>query len=63
MSYITIYEAAKIIGFSRQYLSKLIQQGKFIKGRMVWNKHAGKKTVMFKLDEVEQYASRRASVS
>lgn len=61
--YITIYEAAKIIGFSRQYLSKLIHQGKFIKGRMVWNKHAGKKTVMFKVEDVQEYSKTRASVS
>lgn len=60
-NYITQYQAAAIIGISRARVSQLVSKGQFIKGKLVYNKHAKKEVMQFRLKDVEKYAKNRAS--
>lgn len=57
--YISAYEAAPIIGISRQAISKMVQRGTFIKGYMVMDKRLGKRVVRYRLRNVEVFAKIR----
>lgn len=61
--YISQYSAAKLIGISRVRLAVLIKQGRFIKGKMLFNRHAGRKILQYKKSEVEEYAKNRVLAS
>lgn len=58
--YVTQYTAAGIIGISPQRLCKLIKQGRFIKGKPLFNKHANKDVIQYRVKDVEKYAKSRA---
>jgi hypothetical protein len=55
-NYITQYQAAKLMGISPARVTILIRRGKFIEGKMVYNKHCAKKIMQFKLEDVLEYS-------
>lgn len=61
-NYISQYQAAKLIKISRVRLAVLIKQGRFIKGKMLFNRHAGRKILQYKQSEVEEFAKNRAAL-
>lgn len=57
--YISAFEAAKVIGISRQSISKRIQRGTFIRGYMVVDAKLQTKQLRFKLSDVLEFAKNR----
>ncbi len=61
--YVTQHGAAAIIGISPARLCKIIKQGRFIKGKLLFNKHAAKEVIQYRVKDVEKYAKNRVSLS
>lgn len=57
--YVSAFQAAKIIGVSRQTISKRIQRGTFILGYMVVDAKLQTKQLRFKLSDVLDFAKNR----
>lgn len=57
--YISAYQAARVIGVSRQTISKRIERGTFIRGYMVIDERLQTKQLRFKLSDVEVFARNR----
>lgn len=57
--YISAFAAAKIIGVSRQTISKRIQRGTFIRGYIVVDKRLQTKQLRFKMSDILDFKNSR----
>lgn len=57
--YVSAFAAAKIIGVSRQTISKRIQRGTFVRGYIIVDKRLQTKKLMFRLSDVKEFAKNR----
>lgn len=59
MKYIKQAEAARVIGISKQALSKRIKQGKFIRGYLIYNPITKREEIRYSVIEVVVFAKSR----